>query len=173
MIVGTFAAIAAWAKDTIEDVGESGSVWTYRRKIRTIAQLIEDFGTGEQNEEGDEITRGWMIDVNQSDMTQRAFGGVGEYVFAVSYIFLQSLEGRGEDKDDITAYIETVINALQADAKPTAFNEYTTSKVPVTSAVTIGEIYTVQFPFTGESAGRLHYRVDMTQQIRLSQPIRS
>lgn len=172
MIVGTFEAIADWAKATIEDVGESGQVWTYRRKIRTIAQLVEDFGTGEQNASGDEITRGWMIDVNQSDIVQPAHGG-SYYLFNISYIFLQSLEGRGEDKHEITAYIETVVNALQAEPKPAALAAYTSSGVPSVYPVTINEIYTVQFPFTGESAGRLHYRVDMTQPIRLSQPIRS
>ena len=184
MIVGTWKAIAAWGKATIETVPNFNKVWAYRRKIRTLEQLREDFGTGVLNEQDEAITRGWMVDVASSEPNYDAkpMGKTRDTIYSVLYIFFQSIDERGAEKDAITDYVETVANALQAEARPDALAIYdsgtnsvialenATSNIPIVQPAIISEVYTVEFPI---GSGRLSYRVDITQDIRLRQGTRS
>lgn len=176
MIEGTLDAIAAWAKATIEAVDDSNKVWEYARRIRTSEQLVEDFGIEESgvpllNEDRLVITRGWMIDVASFELVDRpAMGKGGVYEATVNYIFIQSAEARGANKTFVNLHATAVANALQAESKPAALVPYTTSKTEITEPVSISQIVTGEFPI---GSGRQHYRVDMTQIVRLSQPIRS
>lgn len=168
-LVGTFEAIATWAGGVIAGVSGYNKAWNYRRKIRTMAQLSADFGTGATNDDELEIIKGWMIDVVSRQIESRT-GNSANFVYSVNYIGLWSLESQGANRDDFMEHVETVADALAATLRPTALASLDSSSNEIAFPVEIGEIYTVKFPADG---GRLHYRADLSQTIRLRQAIRS
>jgi hypothetical protein len=168
-LVGTFEAIAVWAAGVIDGVSGYNKVWNYRRKIRTNAQLAADFGTGANNADGLAIIKGWMVDVVSREIESRN-GNSAQFVYTVNYICLWSLEDQGANRHDFVEHIETVADTLVAEKRPTALASLDGSSNEIAFPVEIGEIYTVQFPIDG---GRLHYRADLSQVIRLRQNIRS
>lgn len=177
MIVGTFEAIALWAKEVIEDVGASGTVWDYNREISTnVDQFRADFATGLEKPNKTSIIRGWIIEASTVEVlsTPKVMGD-NKYVhsFDVGYLFYASYEDRGANKHNITTYIETVVNALQAVARPDELDLYDVGggNRPFVGAIN-WNITPSAFPDTQPNPALLVWRVEATQEIQLIQPIR-
>lgn len=175
MIAGTFEAIALWAKGVIEDFGSSGVVWDYNHDIADIEEFIEDFGTGTQSGNEQEIIWGWVIDVSSVEVldTLVLFGNSYIHSFTVNYLFVASYEDRGANKHDVTTYIENVVNKLQEVARPSALEAY---DVNTTGRDLVGEvswtIFTGAYPDSQPNPTLLVWRVEATQEIQLVQPTR-
>jgi hypothetical protein len=166
---GTYSTIATWAGEVIASVDGYNKVWTYIRKIRTTEQLIADFGTGTDNDEGIAMTRGWMLQVRPREVAER----VGKSVvnqYGISYICLWSLEDRGANWSDFVQHVEEVGDALAAEHRPAALAALDLSRNEIANPVEIRDVYSVVFPL---DSGRIHYRADLEQTIRLRQDIRS
>jgi hypothetical protein len=170
---GTYSTIATWAGEVIASVDGYNKVWTYIRKIRTTEQLIADFGTGTDNDEGIAMTRGWMLQVRSREVAERVGKSVVN-LYGISYICLWSLEDRGANWSDFVAHVEEVADALAATHRPSAFtvpgSEIDLSRNEIANPVEIRDVYSVVFPL---DSGRTHYRADLEQTIRLRQDIRS
>jgi hypothetical protein len=168
-LAGTFGVITTWAADVIDGVAGYNKVYTYQRKIRTTDQLVTDFGTGANNSQSEPIIKGWMVGASRREVMDRQRDSV-IWAYGVDYLCLWSLEDSGANRADFVTHVETVADALMATARPAALAMIDGSMNEICGPVQIGDIYTVVFPI---DSGRIHYRADMTQTLRLRQSIRS
>ena len=165
---GTFAAINAWAVDVIDGASGYNKVYAYQRKIRTTDALVTDFGAGATNSQGEAITKGWMVGASRREVLDRQRDSV-IWAYGVDYLCLWSLESNGANRGDFVAHIEAVSDLLTATARPASLASLDAGANEICGPVEIRDIYTVVFPI---DSGRIHYRADMTQNIRLRPSIR-
>lgn len=167
--MGNEATVVDWAHGVIAGVSGFNKAYKYRRKIRSQEQLATDFGTGANNGDGLAILKGWMVHLKNMlpDVMQ---GGACEIDYDLEYHCIWSVEDSGANATTFRAHVKAAANALMATARPASLVDLTLSKNEIVYPVSVSDIYEIRFAVDG---GRLCWRADLTQTVRLREQIRS
>lgn len=156
--------IADWIASVIQAVPGSNQVYPYLREVRGVSQLVQDFGSGQQDDEQVEITRGWMVKVKSKKPTLITYDGTASVLYLVQIEGLSSLHGKGESAREFNQQSENVVFALNQWVLP--------PDLPNVEILQVAQIESLSERIWPATGGRLHHHALITLTVRTKEKIK-
>lgn len=157
--------IGDWIESLLRTVPNSNVIFPYIREVRSAQQLVQDFGTKQLDNEGVEITRGWMIKVKSYKPALITFDGTAECRHDVQIEGLSSLHSRGASGREFEEHAKAVAVVLNAWQSPP-------DSLPSVEIIELAQLVSLSERIWPATGGRIHHHALIQLVVKTSEKVK-